>query len=111
MTVTISVGRNTVFARSALRIQGKGEGGEMYLVDTGKRIQVKEGEGIVDLARKMLNTIQEPRKRHEVQDTRTYYRNREEAEAVKHPGDRIYYSEDRGFWVTTPKRRVTGSKS
>ncbi len=111
VTVTVSVGGTPVFTRSALRVQEKNEGASTYLVDTGKRIQVKEGEGTVDLARKLLNTIQEPKKKPEVQDTRTYYRAREEAEAAKRPGDRIYYSSEKGFWVTTPKKRRAGSTS
>ena len=105
VTVTVSIKGTPVFTRSAMRIRQKSDSTETYLVDTGKQIHIKEGEGAVALAHKMLNTIEEPRKKEEPPDTRTYYKSREEAEENKQPGDRIYHSSERGYWVTTPHRR------
>lgn len=103
VTVTISVQGSPVFTRSAMRIKNGDR--DTYVVDTGKRIRHRNEEGLVSLTRKMLGTIQEPQEKQEVEDTRTYYTTREEAEQIKKPGDRIYTSAEKGFWVTTPKRK------
>jgi len=109
VTVTISVQGSPVFTRSAMRIRNGDR--DTYIVDTGKRIRHRDEEGLVSLSRKMLGTIQEPQEKPEVEDTRTYYATREEAEQYKKPGDRIYTSAEKGFWVTTPKRKSAGRRS
>jgi hypothetical protein len=109
VTVTISVQGSPVFTRSAMRIRNGDR--DTYVVDTGKRIRHRNEEGLVSLTRKMLGTIQEPQEKPVVEDTRTYYATREEAEQIKQPGDRIYTSAEKGFWITTPKRKVAGRRS
>lgn len=109
VTVTISVQGSPVFTRSAMRIRNGDR--DTYVVDTGKRIRHREDEGLVSLSRKMLGTIQEPQEKPQIEDTRTYYATREEAEQNKKPGDRIYTSAEKGFWITTPKRKSTGRRS
>ena len=60
ITVDIKINGETLFSRSAWRIQEPNdEGKARYKVDTGKFISHKPEDGAVKLVQKMLKTIKE----------------------------------------------------
>ena len=62
ITVLIQINGQTIFARSACNMDERNKQGETkYRVDTGKTMWHHRGDGAVVLARKMLDTIKEPK--------------------------------------------------
>ena len=64
ITVAISINGNVVFARSAVNISEETGAGTVckYKVDDGSIIVHEYDDGAVVLAKKMLDTIKEPKK-------------------------------------------------
>lgn len=61
VTVTISINERTIFARSARRVEeGKDDAPNTYLVDDGRRILHHSNDGVLTLAKTMLEGITEP---------------------------------------------------
>jgi len=61
ITVSISVNENVVYARSARRQEGdiNHDGTNTYKTDSGEIVEHSYGNGIISLAKKILDTIKE----------------------------------------------------
>lgn len=62
ITVTIAINGHTIYARSAVRVEtGKPGEPNLYSVDDGTMLAHKYHDGAVALAKRMLDTICEPK--------------------------------------------------
>jgi len=59
MTIHISVNGKPVYTRTATNIGDRDDGACDYKVDTGEIIAHHQKDGIVELSRKLLDTIKE----------------------------------------------------